>query len=192
MKRCIAIAALCLLASPAYARDYDRNLVAEREVSVGFGLSPMDLDTRVPQACAGSKTTTCAENIARANVITVRGSARRHQRNFYLGGELELGAVLPASGFGTHPWIGLGGTIGLETSNNAWDRLRGYGELGVLGAWADTRIAEILCFTSEVGVRYQVDTSARPHVLLHLGVRGLYNFSHVGVMSFAGMSWTFD
>ncbi len=192
MQRWLVLVVVLLFAQPALARDYDRNFVTERELSLGFGLSPVDLDTRIPVACVGAKTQTCASNMVRAALLAARGTARHHQRYFYLGGELEAGLVLPASGLGPNPWFAVGGAIGLETSNNGWDRWRGYGELGVLVNWADTRIAEMLCFTSEIGVRYQLDTSQRPHTVLHLGARALYNFSYVGVMSFAGVSWTFD
>lgn len=193
MQRWLAVLFILLVAQPAWARDYDRNDVVDRELSVGFGLSPVDVDPRNPVACpAPNATKVCAENSSRPAVIALRGDARRHIRNFYMSAELELGATLPIAGFGPHPWLGAGGAIGLETSGNGWDRLRGYGELGVLGVWADTTIAEVLNFTAEAGVRYQLLSSERPHVLLHLGVRGMYNFSYFGVMSFAGVSWMFD
>ena len=192
MQRLLLLFALLLVSQVALARDYDRNDVAERELSIGYGLSPMDIDTRGPVFCSDAPAKTCEANVARTEVFVVRGVARRHLRNFYLAVEAEVGASLPNAGFPVHPWLSGGGMTGLETSGNAWDRWRGYGELGVLAIWADTRLAETLCFTGEAGIRYQVSTSERPHMLVHLGARVMYNFSYVGVMSFAGVGWTFD
>jgi hypothetical protein len=193
MLRWLAILGILFVAQPAWARDYDRNDVAERELSLGFGLAPVDVDPRNPQACAAPNAAiTCIENSSRPAVLLIRGTARHHIRHFYLAGELELGATMPVAEFPAHPWLAAGGAVGFETSGNAWDLLRGYGEIGILGVWANTTIAEILTFTAEAGVRYQIFSAARPHMLLHLGVRGMYNFSYFGVMSFAGVSWTFD
>jgi len=191
MSRWLLVFALLIAAHPAYARDYDRNDVAERELTIGFGLSPLDVDTRNIVYCTG-KQTICEANVQRANLLTARGVARKHLRRFYLAGELEAGATLPAGNFPMHPWLAVGGMVGLETADNAWTTLRGFADLGVLVGWADTRLAESLTFTAEAGVRYQLQSTERPHMLLNLGVRGLYNFSHVGVMGFAGIGWTFD
>lgn len=192
MQRYLAIVIVLFVASPAQARDYDRNDLAERELSVGFGLSPMDVDTRSPVVCANDPSRNCLENVARAEIIVIRGTARRHIRDFYMAAEAELGASLPVAEFPVHPWLAVGGAVGFETADNGWDRLRGYAEIGALGIWANTRLAEQLAFTAEGGVRYVLSSTERPHVLLHLGLRGLYNFSYFGVMSFAGVSWTFD
>ncbi len=192
MLRWLAILGFVLCAAPAWARDYDRNDVAEREISIGYGLSPLDVDTRAPTFCTDNPALVCVANEQRAQLLAIRGTARHHIRRFYIAGELELGATLPIGNFPAHPWLGVGGAVGLETANSGWERWRGYGELGVLVAWGDTRLAEMLAFTAEAGVRYQVQSTERPHLLLHLGLRGLYNFAYVGVMSFAGVSWTFD
>ena len=192
MQRALATYLFLLLATPAFARDYDRNDLAERELSLGFGLSPMDMDTRIPQTCPNNPMVLCALNVARTEAVTVRASARRHMRFLYLGVEGQVGASLPTAVSSTQPWLAAGATIGLETSNNGWDRWRGYGELAVLAIWANTRLAETLNFAGEFGVRYHLDSSSRPHTLLHLGVRAMYNFDLVGVMSYAGVSWTFD
>ncbi len=192
MPRWLAILTVLLAARSAFARDYDRNDVAEREISIGYGLSPMDVDARPPVFCTDVPTVVCAPNIQRATVLMVRGTARKHIRRFYLSVEVELGATLPVGDFPAHPWLGGGGAVGLETSDNGWDVLRGYAEIGVLAAWADTRLAETLAFTSEVGVRYQLLNAERPHLVLNLGLRVMYNFTYFGVMSFAGVGWTFD
>ena len=192
MQRCLILLAIFLFAQPALARDYDRNDVAERELSFGFGLSPVDVDTRPPVACVSDPLKTCEANVTRTEMVAIRGTARKHLRFFYLAGEVEVGATLPNGDFPAHPWLAGGGAVGLETSNNAWDRLRAYGELGILALWADTRLAESMAFTGEVGMRFQVKSTDRPHVLLHVGLRAMYNFSYLGIMSFAGVGWTFD
>ena len=192
MQRWLPLIAVFFVAQPALARDYDRNDVAEREIAVGFGLSPVDIDTRAPIYCSDAPSKTCEANVQRANVLTVRGTARRHIRHFYMALEAELGATLPAGVLPAHPWLAGGGAVGLESANNAWDAWRGYAEIGVLAIWADTRLAEALAFTGEAGIRFQTSTADRPHTLLSLGLRGMYNFSYVGVMGFAGVGWTFD
>ena len=192
MRRAFAILLLLLVTPTAFALDYDRNTVSEREISLAFGLAPVDVDTRAPSPCLADPAKTCEENVALPPVMLVRGTARRHTRNFYLGAEVELGATLPVATFGAHPWIAAGGAIGFETSDNGWDRLRGYGEIGILGVWANTRLAETLTFFSEIGFRYQASAAKRPHLLLHGGLRGMTNFSHFGVLGIIGVGWTFD
>lgn len=188
----VASLLLCLLATPAWALDYDRNDVVDRELSVGFGRASVDANLAAPVACADRRAYTCIANESVPSVFVIRGMARRHARFLYVGGGLELGMTLPVDSFPVHPWIGLGGVVGAETANTAWTPLRGYAELGVLAAWANTQISEIANGTLEVGARYQVSDRGRPHLQLAAGIRGMTNLSFIGVMGFLGAVWTFD
>lgn len=186
------IVAILLVPVAALGSDYDRNVVAERALALGAGIAPVDVDPAPPTPCADDKNRNCVANISQPGVVFLRGSARRHIRRFYVGVEVELGATTPRATFGVHPWLAGGASIGLETADNGWDRLRGYGELAVLAIWANTRIGETLTFAAETGVKWQLASTSRPHLLLHLGVRGLYNFSHLGAVAVLGAAWTFD
>lgn len=196
----LAVAGLLCAAAPAHGLDYDRNDVLSREVALGFGLSPADVDP-VDPTCLGNEANTpraaCpaglwAEHEVLPIVLFVRGTARRQTRFFYVAGEAQVGVTFPSGGFSARPWLALGGAVGAETADDAWEKVRGYGELGTSLVYAHTRLADVLNFFVEGGLRYQVRSFERPHTLLHIGMRVLSNFSHVGYALQAGVGWTFD
>lgn len=162
----VLLGASATLSPPAHGLDYDRNDVRARELGLGTVLAPV----------AG-----------RPLGLFVQGTARRHRRSIYLSTQLQLGALL-----GGLPWVHLAGAVGMETADDAWVRVRGYGELGTGIIFANTRLSDTLAFFGEVGVRYQIRAFARPHLLLHAGLRGMTNFSHAGVQAQVGVAWTFD
>lgn len=195
-----AALAFGLVTAPAYALDYDRNDVLGREVAVGFGLSPADINPAASM-CLDGKTNTprdkCPEASWRENevlpiVLFVRGTARRQTRFFYVAGETQVGLTFPSAGFNAGPWLALGGAVGVETVDDAWQRLRGYGEFGTQLTYTNTRLADMLSFSVEGGMRYQLQSFERPHTLVHIGLRVLSNFRHIGYALQAGIGWTFD
>ena len=190
--RFLAILVGVLCAAPAFALDYDRNDIADREISFGMGLTDVDVNTASAGACLADRSRTCYPNFSRPSVFVVRGMARRHTRFLYVGGGMELGLTFPVDTYPVHPWVGLTGVAGVETANTGWERLRGYIEVGALVAWANTQVTEVAKASVEVGVRYQIRDNVRPHMQLMASLRGMTNMSHIGVMGFAGVVWTFD
>ena len=185
---------ILLLSLPysAFALDYDRNEVVSRELALGGMMAPFDIDPRPPVACPYDKRLVCESYNSKPVGFFIRGSARRHRRNFYVGAEAQLGLTLPLDSFGPHPWVGVGGAVGVETADNGWARVRGYSELGVGIYFANSSITDMLNFFFEVGGRYQLRVFDRPHFLLHLGIRGMTSFSELGLQVAAGVGWTFD
>jgi hypothetical protein len=151
---------------PALALDYDRNDVRGRELGIVTLIAPV------------------ADNPVG---VALRGTARRHMRRLYVGLEAQLGATLLPG-----PWLLLAGAVGAETADDAWQPLRGYAEAGVGALYAHTQVFDVLVFHGEAGVRYQLQSFERPHVLVHLGLRGMYNFTTIGAQVVTGIGWTFD
>lgn len=186
------IGLLLILPTSAFALDYDRNEVVSRELAFGGMMAPFDVDPRPPVRCTYDKRLICESYDSKPVGFFIRGTARRHRRNFYVGAEMQLGLTLPLDSFGPHPWIGGGGAIGVETADNGWARVRGYSELGVGIYFSNSSITDMLNFFAEVGARYQLRVFDRPHFLLHLGIRGMTSFSEIGLQIAAGVGWTFD
>ncbi len=162
---CALAFALCL--SPrAEGLDYDRNDVLGRELGLFAGSLPID---------------------GRPLGLGVRGVARRHTRFLTLGTEVILGATSAP-----RPLIGVTALLGAETSDNAWDRLRGYGEFGFGMMWANNELFDLLSFHLEGGMRILIQDASRPHLSLTLGVRLSTDFSGVGLAFLTGMAWAFD
>lgn len=162
------------ISSLALARDYDRNDVAVRGLSVVLGMAPVDKTT-------GCKS--CAQPLAGV----LRGMAAQQRRHLYIGGELMLGLLTDA-----RPWVSGGALIGVETASSAQEKLRAYGEFIASLGYYDSRLGDILSFALEAGMRYQVRDYVRPHMLVSLGVRGGTNLGHGFAMVQAGVLWTFD
>jgi hypothetical protein len=172
----LAAALACGLsaASVAQARDYDRNDVAVRGLGVVLGVAPVDKTT-------GCKS--CAQPVAGV----LRGMAAQQRRHLYIGGEVMLGMLEDA-----RPWLSGGALIGLETASSAQEKLRAYAEFIASLGYYDARLADILSFAVEAGLRYQVRDYVRPHMLVTLGVRGGSNLNRGFAMVHAGLLWTFD
>lgn len=187
--------ALLLATVPARALDYDRNDVIGRELSLGFLLSPTDL-RECPDGTRRFETKACKAAVPPTPVqpagLVLRGTARRHQRWFYVATELQAGLLFPVADHGARPWLEVAGAAGAETAHDGYEKLRGYGELGVALLYAHTRLSDTLAFFAEGGMRYQVRTYERPHWLLHIGVRAMHNFSQLGLLVHAGLGFTFD
>ncbi len=167
----IRLTLCCLLAglswpTAGHGLDYDRNDVRARELGVNTLIAPIN------GAPLG---------------LLVHGTARRNKRHLYLAMELQLGALVDH-----HPWVQLGGAVGGETADDAWTRLRGYGEVGTALIYANTKVADTLAFFGELGVRYQLRAFERPHLQVTGGLRGMTNFSHLGLLAQVGLAWTFD
>ncbi len=182
--------ALCV-AQSALAGDYDRNDVQAREVGLFVGILPADQDLRPQGPCISDKAQTC-KFVTLPLAATVRGTARRHVRNLYFGTEVIVGITAPAAPYNTGLVLGAGAKVGLETAEDGFKRLRGYGEFGVDILYAGTKVVDWLNFFVEGGMRYQVLTYERPHTHLYLAARGMSNFSHLGIGLTAGLGWTFD
>lgn len=186
----IAVAAAGLT-RPAWAGDYDRNDLSARELAGTAMVMPDDLDERAPGPCVGNTKLTCP-NQSLALGMAVRGSARRHRGNFYVGTEAWLGMHFPQAQFSAGPVIGVGGLAGAETAADGYRRLRGYGEVGIDVLYAGTRVSDVFKVFTEFGLRYQTQTFDRPHSYLHIGSRISTNFNHFGIGMAVGMGWTFD
>ncbi len=160
-------AALLVMASAGevLALDYDRNDVLGRELALGVAVLPVEGHPLGP---------------------FVRGTARRHTRALYFGGEAQLGAT------GQGPWVTVAATVGGETAQDAWAPLRGYGEFGTQLMYAGTSVFDTLGFFLEGGMRYQVRTYERPHLQLGIGVRAVNNMQRTGFSAQFGVSWLFD
>lgn len=157
-----------LCPSAATATDYERNDVNGRELGVVVMRTPV----------AGQPLS-----------MLVSGTARRHTRFFYVGGNLSLGVSLQGQ-----PVTMLSGAVGLETADDGFVRVRGYGELGAGAFWAnsDQPVLDLLMFHVETGVRWQMRSWARPHWQLVAGVRLFSNFRYLGFAVLTGMNFTFD
>ncbi len=162
----VTMAGALLLAPAAQGLDYDRNDVLGRELGFFAGSLPID---------------------GRPLGLAVRGVARRHTRFLTLGTEVLIGATSAP-----RPLIGVMALLGAETSDNAWDRLRGYGEFGFGLMWANNELFDLLSFHVEGGTRILIQDAARPHLSLTLGMRLSTDFSGVGFAFLTGMSWAFD
>jgi len=178
-------------AAPAHAGDYDRNDVSGRELAAWFAVLPTDRDPRKPGPCITAKTQTC-QFVTLPLAFGVRGSARRHARQTYLGVEALIGVSAPPSPYDASIAIGVGATLGVETADDAYRRLRGYGELGIDVLYAGTRVNDWVTVFAEAGMRYQAIAYERPHTYLHIGARITNNFVHFGGHLSAGVGWTFD
>ncbi len=164
--RLVLLAALVGLPSLAWAGDYDRNLVAGRELGLYVQRT----------AVSGGPVS-----------FLLRGTARRHVRYFYLGTELQLGAT-------SRPGLYFSGGLaaGLETADTAYRPVRGYVEMGVSGQWTHSTLFEAFVFHTETGVRVLLQSNVRPHMYFHIGLRASTNFSTYGVGVATGVGWTFD
>lgn len=159
-------------ARPSPALDYDRNDVLTRGIGMGFAVAP------IRATCY-----TCSAPLA----SFVQGTAGRQTRFLFVATEVQLGMV-----FNGHPWLSVGGLTGLETADNAFVPLRGYGQIGVAFTYMSNVLADVMVFSAEAGLRYQARSYSRPHTLLYLGVRALSNLGHSTGMVHGGLMWTFD
>lgn len=157
---------LMLGAGNAVALDYDRNDVLVRELSAVVMAVPSDT------APIG---------------VMVRGVARRQTRNLGLGVEVLAGVSTDP-----RPLVGVGGIVGFESSSNAWDMLRVYGETGVGMMVVSSDPMDWLQFHVEGGARILLSALDRPHLSLTSGLRIVSSFRHFGWGLQVGLSWTFD
>lgn len=190
------VAAALLLAALAIpqaadAGDFDRNDLQARELALMPVISPADIDPALSGKCSPKSALVCA-HVVQPPGLTLRGTARRHLRQFYGAAEVTIGATAPADGFSAGPWIGGGAAIGIESATDGYKRLRWYGELGANLLWNNTTLGDVMVFFVESGARMQVQQFERPHVYLHLGARVMNNFRHFGYGLAAGIGWTFD
>ncbi len=155
-----------LYATSAMAKDYERNDVSSRELGV--------LLARTSFASAPFAT-------------LVRGVARRHTRFFYVATEVMLGTTFKPAFYGS-----LGGAMGIESAEDAYQPVRGYLEVGVTGQWSQSSIFELLNIHLESGVRLQLKTTVRPHMYAHAGARLMTSFKTYGLGLTFGVGWTFD
>lgn len=165
-------ACLLLAARPAQALDYERNDIVVRGLGVGFAVAPIKAPCRTCSAPA---------------VSFIRGVASRQTRFLYFSAETQLGVM-----FDGGPWLSLGGAVGAETADNAFVKLRGYGEIGTAFTYMNTSIYDYLMFSVEAGLRYQVSDYDRPHSMLYIGARLFTNIQNVSGMVHGGLMWTFD
>lgn len=186
-----AISAALWWPSLAWAGDYDRNDLSARELAVMPFISPADIDPELAKPCTAGKATIC-QHVVQPIGLLLRGTARRHRRQFYGSGEVLIGATAPTDGFSAMPWIGGGAAIGMESATDGFRKLRWYGELGGDLAFTNTSLGDMLNFYLESGMRFQVQQFDRPHVYLHLGMRVTNNFRHFGYGLVGGVGWTFD
>ena len=186
-----ALAAVALVGRPAFGGDYDRNEVSARELAVAVAILPDDLDRRPAGPCTGVPTKNCS-NFIQAFGAVVRGTARRHRGNLYVGTEAWLGLHVPQQQFSGGPVIGVGGSVGWESAADGFRRLRGYVEGGVGLMWSGTAPSDLLKFHGEFGMRYQVQQFDRPHTYLHIGARAMTNFNNFGGTMVTGVGWSFD
>lgn len=188
-----ATALIPMLSLPcaAQAGDFDRNDLQARELSLLAVISPADIDPGLAAKCSPKSTLICS-HVVQPPGLVLRGTARRHMRQFYGAAELMVGATAPADGYGAGPWIGGGASIGLESATDGFKRLRWYGELGGNLLWNNTSVGDLMVFFLESGARMQVQQFERPHVYLHVGARVMNNFRHFGYGLAAGVGWTFD
>ena len=154
-------------------------------------VSAADIDPSIAKPCTPGKSLIC-QHVVQPIGLLLRGTARRHLRQFYASGEVLVGATSPTDGFSAGPWLGGGAAIGLESATDGYRRLRWYGELGADLAFTNTSLGDMLNFYLESGMRFQVQQFDRPHVYLHLGMRVSNNFRHFGYGLAAGVGWTFD
>lgn len=191
IRRWASVALALLIPSLAWAGDYDRNDLSARELAVMPFVSAADIDPGLPGPCTPGKTAVC-QRVVQPVGLLLRGTARRHLRQFYGSGEILIGATAPTDGFSTGPWIGGGAAIGLESATDGFRKLRWYGELGADLSFTNTSLGDLLNFFLEGGMRFQVQQFDRPHVYLHLGMRVSNNFRHFGYGLAGGVGWTFD
>ena len=187
----IGLIALLALATEARAGDFDRNDLQARELSLLTVISPADIDPGLAAKCSPKDTLICS-HVVQPPGLVLRGTARRHIRQFYGAAELMVGATAPADGFSAGPWVGGGASVGLESATDGFKRLRWYGELGGNLLWNNTSVGDLMVFFLESGARIQVQQFERPHVYLHVGARVMNNFRHFGYGLAAGVGWTFD
>lgn len=187
----IGLIALLSLPTDASAGDFDRNDLQARELALLAVISPADIDPGSAAKCSPKGTLICS-HVVQPPGLVLRGTARRHMRQFYGAAELMLGATAPADGFSAGPWIGGGASIGMESATDGFKRLRWYGELGGNLLWNNTTVGDLMVFFLESGARIQVQQFERPHVYLHVGARVMNNFRHFGYGLAAGVGWTFD
>ncbi|MCB9738119.1 MAG: hypothetical protein H6747_02550 [Deltaproteobacteria bacterium] len=167
-KRALAgVFALAVLwAAPASARDYERNEVAGRAVGLLIGALPME------NAPLG---------------VMAQVGARKQSRWLTLGTQLAIGGHT-----GGNIALMAGGFAGLESTATDFAFLRGYCEAGVNLFYAGTRLSDTLTFHVEGGIRWLLIAHSRPHLGLHLGLRVMTNFNHLGWAVPVGLHWTFD
>ncbi len=158
--------ATVLWATPASARDYDRNDVSGREIGLMIARTSLQ---------------------GGPFAMLVRGVARRHTRFFYVAGEVMLGTTLEPTFYGSG-----GVAVGIETAEDAYKVKRGYAEVGVTGQWSRSSVFELLNLHVEVGLRLQLQTTDRPHLYAYVGTRVMTSFSTYGVGLASGVGWTFD
>lgn len=180
-----------LIPTVAWAGDYDRNDVSARELAIMPFVSAADIDPGLAGPCTPGKASIC-QHVVQPMGLLLRGTARRHLRQFYGSGEVLIGATAPTDGFSAGPWIGGGAAIGLESATDGFRKMRWYGELGADLAFTNTTLGDLLNFFLEGGMRFQVQQFDRPHVYLHLGMRISNNFRHFGYGLASGIGWTFD
>ncbi len=161
------VAAMCL-ASPAHGLDYERNDVLGREVGIGLMRTPTN---GLPMT------------------LVVRGTARRHARHFYVDGSVFMGMT-----FEVQPLLMGTVSFGMESADDSFRRVRGYGEVGsgLFFANSEKPLLDLLAFHLEGGLRIHLRTWARPHTQVTVGVRLLSNFRFVGLMGMVGTNFTFD
>lgn len=155
-----------LWAAPASARDYERNEVAGRAVGLLIGALP------IQNAPLG---------------VLAQVGARKQSRWLTLGTQLAVGGHTDGN-------IALmaGGIVGVESTSTDFAPLRGYGELGINLFYAGTKLGDTLTFHAEGGIRWLLAAHSRPHFGLHLGLRVMTNFNHLGWAVPIGVHWTFD
>ncbi len=168
----LLVAGLATVEPSASALDYERNDVSGRFLGFGITRAPVKAECR-----------TCSPPLA----AFLRAFASRHRRYLYVAAEAQAGAL-----FDGRPWLGVGGAMGLETADNAFVAIRGYGELGVNLTYMNSIVADYLDGHTEFGIRYQVRDFARPHMTIQGGLRLGSNFSHFMAAITLGVLWTFD
>lgn len=162
---CLTIAC-ALPAGRAHAGDYDRNDVSGRSLGL------LVLSLPIAGAPLG---------------VLAHGVARKHNGFLVLGSELAAGVATDGRAVLTG-----GAVVGVESAADAWQPVRGYGEVGASVFWAQTGLFEALTMHVEGGVRYQLKAYGRPHLLLSVGLRLLTNFGRVGWAAPVALLWTFD
>lgn len=157
-----------LVTVDANALNYERNDLRARELSLAIMRTP---DTGLPLS------------------IAVRGSARRHIRHVYYGTSALLGWSSA-----NRPVTMLSVAIGLESAATAFQRMRGYGELGAGAFWGATEspLKDLMTFHAEGGIRWNIRDWSRPHWQIVFGVRVFANFENIGWAAITGMNFNFE
>jgi len=159
-----------LLVAPdlAEARDFDRNDLIETSYGGALAVAPR-----------------ASHSIGMLGRVAVR----RHRRRLFLGGEGLLGAGLTPLGLA----VGVTGFVGLETSDNGWDRLRGYGQVGIGGVhYGSGSLINMPEVHAEVGARVMLQNYRAPHTMVEFGVRPVSDFYRWGVLVHLSLAFAFD